>query len=70
MQTPDTPAAASGILINESTAAQAFENWEKDFRADPAGFYTADETARMEVADVSTARAIHFMALLRKGGAA
>lgn len=53
-------------------ATKAFTDWETDYRADPASFYTAEETAAMEVADVSEARAIHFMALLRQrqGGAA
>ncbi len=70
MAQQDTQAAGSGIQITEATAAQAFEAWETAYRANPDGFYTPDETARMEVADVSTARAIHFLALLRKGSAA
>lgn len=70
MAQQDTQAAGSGLLITEATAAQAFDAWETAQRANPENFYTPEEVARMEVADVSTARAIHFMALLRQGGAA
>lgn len=55
--------------LTEAQAAAAFEAWERDFRANPAEFLTADEAARMEVAPLSEQRAIHFMALLRQGGA-
>lgn len=48
-----------------SSAVAAFENWENNFRANPEGFYTADETAAMEVATLSEGRGIHFLALLR-----
>jgi hypothetical protein len=65
-----TPAAGSGILITEATAAKAFEAWETDSRERPEGFYTSEEIARMEVAELSTLNAIHFMALLRQAGAA
>ena len=51
-------------------ATQAFTDWETDYRANPDGFYTKEETAAMEVASVSEARAIHFMALLRQRQAA
>lgn len=63
-------AADSGILITEDTAAKAFNTWETAFRDRPADYLTFEEVARLEVADLATARAIHFMALLRNGGAA
>lgn len=56
--------------ITEAQAAAAFEAWERDYRANPADFLTEEEAARMEVAPLSEQRAIHFMALLRQGGAA
>lgn len=64
MQTnqPDAPATALSL----AQATQAFADWESDYRANPGIFYTAEETAAMEVASVSEARAIHFMALLRQ----
>ena len=52
--------------INKAQAQRAFEEWETAFRAAPDDFYTAEESAAMEVADVSEGRAIHFLALLRK----
>ncbi|MEW6479758.1 MAG: hypothetical protein AB1455_09935 [Pseudomonadota bacterium] len=64
------PAAGSGILITEAAATQAFHLWETDFRDKPADYLTFEEVARLEVADLATSRAIHFMALLRQGGAA
>ena len=59
-------------VITQAIAEQAFADWETDYRANPETFYTAEETKAMEVASVSEARAIHFMALLRAqtGGAA
>ena len=54
------------ITINKANVQQAFEEWETAFRSAPDGFYTAGETAAMEVATVGEGRAIHFMALLRK----
>jgi hypothetical protein len=51
------------LTLTRATAA--FENWENDFRANPSGFYTAEETAAMEVATISESRGIHFLALLR-----
>jgi len=65
------PAAPTAIAIALSQtltlerATSAFEAWENDFRAEPETFYTAEDTAAMEVATVSEARGIHFMALLR-----
>lgn len=47
-------------------ASQAFADWESDYRANPDSFLTDEETAAMELATVSEARAIHFMALLRQ----
>lgn len=64
------PAAGSGILITEAAATQAFHLWETDLRERPDAYLTPDEVARLEVADLATSRAIHFMALLRQGGAA
>lgn len=61
-----TPAAGSGTLITQETAAKAFAAWETAFRENAAAFLSADETAQLAVADVSTSRAIYFMALLRK----
>lgn len=70
MTQQDIQAAGSGILITEASAAQAFNAWEADFRERPADYLTPEEVTRLDVADLATARAIHFMALLRQGGAA
>lgn len=53
----------SALTLAEVRAA--FEIWEKDFRAQPEGFYTPDEVAAMEIGELSDQRAIHFLALLR-----
>lgn len=53
-------------VITQASAAQAFADWETDYRANPETFYTAEEVAAQEVASLSEARAIHFMALLRQ----
>lgn len=53
--------------ITQQQAAQVFAQWETDFRANPEAFYTKAEVRALEVADVSEARAIHFLALLRQG---
>jgi hypothetical protein len=66
VQTTQQPIQA----ITQLSATQAFEIWETAYRADPAGFYTAEETAAMEVATVSEERAIHLIALLRQVTAA
>lgn len=70
MQTTQPAAQPTALTLAQST--QAFADWENDYRANPEDFYTAEEVAAMEVASVSEARAIHFMALLRQqqGGAA
>ena len=52
--------------LTEEQAAKAFELWETRFRAEPQNFLTADEVARLEIADASTSRAIYFLALLRE----
>jgi hypothetical protein len=52
--------------VTTEQATQVFEAWETDFRSNKADFYTADEVARMAVAELSEQRAIHFMALLRE----
>lgn len=70
MADQNTKAAYRDILITEASATQAFNTWEADFRERPADYLTPEEVARLEVADLATARAIHFMALLRQGGAA
>ena len=44
----------------------AFDAWENEFRANPDGFYTADEVAALEVASLSESRAIAFTAYLRQ----
>lgn len=61
-----TQAAGSGHIITVELAAQVFEAWATEFRLVPHDFLTADEVARMEVADASTHRAIYFMALLSR----
>lgn len=58
------------LHIKRTSITEAFEVWEKDFRDNPSNFYTAAESAAMEVATISEARAIHFIALLRKVEAA
>lgn len=64
------PALAEGqAIITLASATQAFKAWEEAYRADPASFLNPEEVAQLEVADVSTSRAIYFMALLRQGGA-
>lgn len=47
--------------------AIAFEKWENDYRVSPSNYYTAEQTATMQVSDVSANRAMHFMALLEDG---
>lgn len=42
----------------------AFEKWENDYRISPSNYYTPDETAGMQVSEVSISRAEHFMDLL------
>lgn len=54
------------LSINLESAAKAFEAWENEYRLNPEGFLTSEESAAMEVADVSEGRAIYFMAILRK----
>lgn len=50
--------------------AAAFARWESEFRACPADFFTAEETAAMEVGTLAQRCAITFLAHLRavKGG--
>lgn len=50
--------------------AAAFAKWETEYRQAPDGFYTAEETAAMEVAPLAERQAITFLAYLRsvKGG--
>ena len=60
-------AAQADLAVTLESATKAFEAWETAFRANPEGFYTAEEVASLEVATVSQARAIHFLALLRSG---
>ena len=54
--------------ITQQSATKAFEDWENDYRANPASFYTEAEVAAMKVATLSEQRTIHFLALLRQGG--
>jgi hypothetical protein len=63
--TPNAIAAPASQILTLERANSAFEAWENDYRAKPETFYTAEDTAAMEVATVSEARGIHFMALLR-----
>lgn len=65
---PRQDLAEGQTVITLASATQAFKAWEEAYRAEPAQFLTADEVAQLEVADVCTARAIYFMALLRQGG--
>lgn len=53
------------MLLNRETFKLAFEDWENAYRTHPETFYTAEETAAMDVASLSEARAIHMIALLR-----
>ncbi len=57
---------SSEQTVTTEIATKAFEAWERDFRANPSSFMTAEEVARTEVAPLAEQRAIHFMALLRK----
>jgi hypothetical protein len=66
MAQQNTQAAGIGTSITTESAAKAFEAWENEFRKDPDGFMTPEETARMAAATVSEQRAIYFMALLRE----
>lgn len=52
--------------LTEAQAAAAFALWEERCRAEPSDFLTADEVARSKVADLSTQRAIYFLALVRE----
>lgn len=42
----------------------AFEKWENDYRVNPTNYYAPDETAGLEVSEVSIGRAEYFMDLL------
>lgn len=53
------------MLLTRETFKRAFEDWENDFRVNPEKFYTPEECAAMEVVELSEARAIHMIALLR-----
>lgn len=69
MQTTPEAASATPQTITPEQVTQAFVDWETDYRANPDNFYTAAESAAMEVATLSEARAIHFLALLRQRAA-
>lgn len=66
MQTTPKAASATPQAITIEQATQAFTDWETDYRANPGGFYTHAESAALEVATLSEARAIYFCALLRQ----
>lgn len=65
---PELPEGQAVITL--ASATQAFKAWEEAYRAEPGSFLNAEEVALLEVADVSTSRAIYFMALLRQEGGA
>ena len=54
------------MKVNLESLTQAFEDWETEYRANPENFLTQEEVAQLETADVSKARAIHLLALLRQ----
>lgn len=65
----DTPtAAAASQPITLAALASAFEIWERDFRAAPETFMTAEECAAAAVASLSEGRAIYMAARLRALG--
>jgi hypothetical protein len=45
---------------------KAFEAWETEFRANPAGFMTTDEMAAVDVLPLSEQRSAYFVAILNK----
>ena len=44
--------------------AIAFEKWESDYRVNPSKYLSDEETAALDVSDVSSERAAYFMELL------
>lgn len=46
--------------------AKAFQLWEDGFRAEPSSFMTAEQSAEMEVSQLSTERAEYFYQLLKE----
>lgn len=62
----DSSSPKGGISISTTLIemAQAFEAWERDFRAAPEQFLSAQECAAAEISELSASRASHFAALL------
>lgn len=66
---PNPPATEQRPALNAMTVtlgqmAQAFEAWEKGFRADPSSYLTAEECAAANVSALSADRAAYFRELL------
>ena len=59
------PAPQAAVTLTLEAATKAFADWETAYRAQPETFYTPEEVAAMEVATLSQASALHFLALLR-----
>lgn len=65
------PASSAVLVLNLVVAsteelAAAFALWETEYRQNPEGFFTAEEVAAMELADVGTRQAICLQAYLRQ----
>lgn len=67
-----TPEAENGACQGaESSAtllvqlAEAFEDWENGFRADPSRFMTAEQCADAKVSELSASRAAYLLSLLQ-----
>lgn len=58
----------SGVTVTATTEelAAAFSLWENEYRQNPDDFFTNDEKAAMELADLGTRQAICLQAYLRQ----
>lgn len=53
-------------IISIETLTAAFALWEREYRANPSEFLSAEEAAAVDVPTTAERNAIHFNALLRK----
>ena len=65
------PASSAVLVLNLVVAsaeelAAAFSLWENEYRQNPDDFFTNDEKAAMELADIGTRQAICLQAYLRQ----
>lgn len=60
--TTDTNSQPMPVTLEQM--AQAFEAWEKGFRAEPSNYMTAEECAAANVSALSANRAAYFYELL------